>query len=84
MTWRSGQPLTLAQLSEKTKALSMQELLVRAIPPAKSEVNYLTAKMNIRMDPEMQHRLREVAIRRGQHTAELIRTFIEWGLEECQ
>jgi hypothetical protein len=63
--------------------LTYHEALVRLFPPERSPGRVLTRKINLRMDEDMHERLLAEAERQGIHHAELVRTFIEWGLGEC-
>ena len=53
----------------------------RATSYGKPRFRFYTEDQNVRLDPTMLEELRESAKARGVTTAELIRTYIQWGLD---
>ena len=72
-----------ASVAELASISGMTEhsVLYRLFPPDKAPFPVLTNKLNLRLDKDMHSRLMAEASRRGIHHSELVRTFIEWGLD---
>lgn len=73
---------TLAEMAAAT-GLSVAQVLYRLNPPPRSQDRIYTRKINMRLDPEMYAQILFTAARTKTTPAETMRTFIEWGLEQC-
>lgn len=73
----------LEELVNMSGGLSAAQVLYRVHPPERTHERVYCRKANLLMDAEMHDRLMEHANRQRTSPAEVMRTFIEWGLEQC-